>query len=623
MAKNAKISPQEHLELQRDYVKKQQLQFQHDAALKAGGGSGMVDERMLAESMRSVRYHNEHYAAGDIFDNGIESGATCMHAAYKTKGNDIEEIAFIDDGSGIVPEFLPHAVKWGGSSNDGRRNIFGRFGFGLPSASVNRGRAYDVYSRVDASEPFRRVTVDLDNLTTDRGLVRMPKVVETPLPTWIQEYVSADAGDGSIAFRGGLDAVRSVVVWRKFDRLVNPKIQASVAGLMQHLGITYAGWLPIVELVVQGKLVEPVDVLFTTPEYRWYDILGYPLAEPQDSIVVPVKDKDGEKHEVVVRFSRLPMDAYQAEVPLEGRGRPKKVRQRIRMEYNGIFITRNGRFIELANPRVLTWNPYARQVGMAIDFPPALDELFGVTPDKQSINMAPALIDLLESAGAWTAFRSLYKTVSDERSRRKAERDAELNGQDGIRPSEETIEKVIRRSHEIRGGQSKETIDEAQRNLKRKVKEIAAQTGMDEAAIAEAQEQKASTRPYRVQFQRQTDQDPFYTPTMEGTQMVLIINTGHPWYTELYSRLDENQAQLRSGLELFLWVLGAKEIDSSGEKRAFYRNERRVWSRLLADSFDIHPGVFSHTGTGGELDVEAEQADWVEEAGLNVVEESN
>lgn len=619
MAKSAtKVSPQEHLALQREYVKSQALEFQSEAA-QVAGNSGLVDERMLAESMRSVRYHNEMYAAGDIIDNAIESGASQVHVAYRTEGNSIMEMAFIDDGSGIVREFLPHAVKWGGSSNAGRRNLFGRFGFGLPSASVNRGRAFDVYSRVDTGDKFSVVTVDLDEISTGKGSVALPKVKQADLPAWVVEYIASTQGTEGAKFDGGIDKVKTVVVWRSLDKLKNPKIQAQVANMLEHLGITYAGWLPVVTLIVQGKPVEPVDVLFTSPGFRWYEIDGAPNAEPQRPITVMVKDRDGQKHEVTVRFSLLSVDAVDAEVPSEGRGPNKKIRWKIRKQYNGIFVTRNGRFIELAKPmrseekndNLITFDVYARQVGIAIDFPPALDEVFGVTPDKQSIEISESLLDLLDTEGVITAFKALKKVVADERTRRKAERDQLLTGDDE-RPSEKAIAKVIKCTLGPPQGRSPESIAEGKRNFQRKVKEISAQTGLPEEVIAETQEKKAVQRPYRVEFQRGLDQDPFYTPTMDKTQMVLIINTGHPWYTELYARLGEDQAQLRSGLELFLWVLGVKEIDATGEKRTFYRNERRSWSQMLADAFDVHPEIFSKFGPKG-VEGDEEQLAWQED----------
>ncbi|MES1169522.1 MAG: hypothetical protein ABUL47_02420, partial [Leifsonia sp.] len=283
------------------------------------------------------------------------------------------------------------------------------------------------------------------------------------------------------------------------------------------------------------------------------------------------------------------------------RGRPAYVRQKIRTEYNGFFVTRNDRFIELIRPtsnsgaKVINWSVYSRQVGVAINFPPELDDLFGVTPDKQSIIFTDRLNDLLEKNGVIRAFQSLVAGVADERTRRRIEDDS-ADDENAVRPSEKAIEKTLERDIKRTRKADQETQDEAQKNFREKVKEIAKQTGVPEPQVEAAQEKVIREKPYKVEFVAQTEDDPFYTPTMVGTQVVLRINTGHPWYRELYSRLNDDQRELRSALELMLWVLATSEVDSNGETKMFYRAERREWSRRLADAFDLHPTIFNKGG---------------------------
>ncbi len=604
-----KDSAQKHLMEQRAYVKSRHLEAQRRSA-KVAGATGLVDEKMLAQTMRAVRYEDEGHAAGDIIDNAIEAGATQVHIAFRTEGTTIKEIAFIDDGSGIDRDFLPHATKWGGSSNEGRRNTFGRFGFGLPSASVNRGTRFSVYSRVDGDEPFTAVTVDLKTLKVDGQVVSLPDPAEQDLPDWIAEYIESDDSDVSVV-EGSLDAVRTVVVWADLDRLNWKHRQQATARFREHLGITYSGWLDVCRLVVDHQLVEPVDVLFTTPGYRYFDIPGFPTAEPQQSIRFDAEDADGAKHEVTVRFSYLSVDAHDALAATGGKGAPKKARQAIRKAYNGVFVTRNGRFIEVAKPGEIQWSVYARQVGMALDFPPELDEWFGVTPDKQTIVFTDRVTAMLDANGVFRAHTTLVGQVSKERAQRKAEREAKAAKPDGPRASEETIAKVVSKDVRRTRKTGKETKEEAEENFKDRVKRLSDETGVSEDQVREAQERLDAKQPYRVDFADLGEDMPFYAPKMDGTQTVLEINTGHPWHREVYLRLADN-AEMRSALELMLFVLGACELDSTGQGRVFYRNERRAWSRMLADGFDLHAQVFS--GAASREEVEDDDATaWVED----------
>jgi hypothetical protein len=607
----------QHLAAQREYVKEQQIQAQKDVAGAARGRSGIVDERMLAETMRSVRYADEARAASDLIDNSIESGAENVHVAYKTTGTKIEQIAIIDDGSGIDKTFLPHATKWGGSSNQGKRNLFGRFGFGLPSASVNRSRAYDVFSRTEAGMPFSAVTVDLDNLVDEDGLVPLPTAEERGLPSWVVEYLLKEDADGSPVFPGGVDAVRTVVIWRSFDRLKWGNIQQSSSEFRQQFGITYAGWLRVVTIKVNGAPVEPVDVLFTTPGYRWYEIEGFPNAENKSNITFDVKDKNGAPHQVTVRFSYLSVPANNATVAPEGKGNHTKIRQRIRKEYNGFFVTRHGRFIELVKSPIINWSTYARQVGVAIDFPPELDEFFGVTPDKQTVQLSAEFENMLETHGVVRAFKALAGDVQKERAKDDVEKDRELLAKQAPdntspRPSEVTLARLVELDVKKKRKLSDETKEEAERNLRRKIKEIAGDTGVPEDVVREAQEKVQRARPYRVDFVAKADTDPYYRPYMEGIQLVLEINTEHAWYTELYTKLNADQAELRSLLEVHLWASAIGEIDAVGVNKVTLRNERLRMSDFLANAIEVHPEVFNPGMSRAELS-DLDQAPWAED----------
>lgn len=611
-----KDSAQQHLREQRAYVKSRHLQAQRRSA-KVAGSTGLVDEKMLAQTMRAVRYKDEGHAAGDVIDNAIEAGATQVHVAFRAEGTALKETAFIDDGSGIDSTFLPHAAKWGGSSNEGRRNTFGRFGFGLPSASVNRGTRFTVYSRTESSEPFTAVTVDLKNLQVEGQVVSLPEPSEQDLPQWIVDYVESSNADAA-SFEGGLAAVRTVVVWSDLDRLEWKNRQQATARYREHLGITYAGWLDVCRLVVDHLEVEPVDVLFTTPDYRFYDIPGFPKADPQQSIRFEAEDSHGAKHEVVVRFSYLSIEAHDATVATGGKGAPKKIRQAIRKAYNGFFVTRNGRFIEIAQPSQIQWSIYARQVGVALDFPPELDELFGVTPDKQTIVFTDRVTAMLDAQGVFRAFNTLVGQVAKERRQRKFEREQRAEDSDSPRASEETIAKVVSKDVRRTRKLGVETKKEAEDNFQERVKRLASETGVSEDQVREAQERLDTNKPYRIDFADLTDDMPFYVPKMDGTQTVLEINTEHPWYREVYLRLADDP-EMRSALELMLFVLGACELDSSGQARVFYRNERRAWSRLLADGFDLHAQVFS--GAGSREEVEDDDATaWAEDETDTVVD---
>ena len=103
----------------------------------------------FVESMRSTRYDHTGTAIDELNDNAIEAGANTISIAFD---NDKKPtgIAVIDNGHGMQPNMLRRAAAWGGTHrhNSSKREGMGRFGFGLPSASVNQARRFTVYSKL-------------------------------------------------------------------------------------------------------------------------------------------------------------------------------------------------------------------------------------------------------------------------------------------------------------------------------------------------------------------------------------------------------------------------------------------------------------------------------------------
>ena len=126
-----------------------------------------VTEKVM-ESMRDNGYRDIRKALNDLIDNSEQAGAKKI-AVLSTSGKDnvknakerITNIAVIDDGHGMYPDMLPVAIKWGGTDRYDERDGLGRFGFGLPTASISVTRQYEVYSKVKDGEWYK-ITVDLN-----------------------------------------------------------------------------------------------------------------------------------------------------------------------------------------------------------------------------------------------------------------------------------------------------------------------------------------------------------------------------------------------------------------------------------------------------------------------------
>jgi hypothetical protein len=602
------------LDKQNDYVKQDRIKRMQDYVDKRKGGSGgLFDAELAVKSMRSAGYRTEAHAAADIIDNSIESGATQIHLVTNQTNGQTSDIAFIDDGSGILASFLPWAVSWGASAqhgDEGKRNTFGRFGFGLPTASVNRGTKFQVISRT--TDDFHMVTVDIVNLPrgTD-GLPIQPQIEPGKLPKWVIEYLS----DKDTSFRGGLKAAKTVVVWSGLDRLSTRSLPELESLMLRHFGVTYAGWLNQVAIAVNGTAVVPIDVLFTSRNALYFDVKGT-RADDHGSQIVPVKTPGG-VFEMTVRIAALGADAQTVKLDTGKKGQPPKIREKIRKEYNGFFMTRHGRFIELWKPNDIegiNWNNYMRQVAVHIDFPPELDEVFGITPDKQVIRPMPLVVELLESKGIFRTMRNLVKGVADERSRRKAEREGRV--EDGSRVSERVMDRVTQMDVLTSQPQSLDKVtkreEEARKNLEQVVRNKAKKAGVSAEVIRSAVVEETSTKRFRVELASLGANGVFFHSFPIGMQTVLQINVDHAFFKDVYSKIEPGQFELLSGIELLLFTLALCESDSMGEKAAFYSNEKIRWSQYLTTMIHVQNDVISNSDLGnftGENAIEVQETD--------------
>lgn len=74
---------------------------------------------------------------------------------------------------------------------------------------------------------------------------------------------------------------------------------------------------------------------------------------------------------------------------------------------------------------------------------------------------------------------------------------------------------------------------------------------------------------------------PFYRRL--GEQKRIVINTEHPFYSTIYIRAGE----AKHALEVMLFVLAERELDSNGDAETFYKSECQKWSDPLRHALDV------------------------------------
>ncbi|HEX2027458.1 MAG TPA: hypothetical protein VHF25_05610 [Nitriliruptorales bacterium] len=402
------------------------------------------------------------------------------------------------------------------------------------------------------------------------GKVVVPEPAVRQLPEWVVGYAAAK-------FPGGLDALRTVVVWGKLDRITWKTTKKLETELLHHFGLVYRGFFRQVTLSVHGTTVEPIDPLFVSESARYY-AYDEQRAESLPPMELTVKGQDGQPDGVVrLRFSYMPPGFFAKDKSKKALGKNANPRFAVRKQNTGIIVCRHGRQIDVVDRSPLTtFVNNDRYIGIELDFPAELDEEFGVTTAKQQISFSERVWNLLREHGFLRTLEGLRTRWKEDSGDMAAEQELDP---DLPRPSEQVMQEadeIIRHKPP-----TEDQEQEAEENLKREIDRMSKESGVDPEAVKQQKEREISARPFKVERERRPD-GPFYRVEQQGGQLVLFVNIAHRFFTDVYNLMDGIEgARIRAALELLLFVLGQCELDASGQGRAWYMSERIQWSQRL------------------------------------------
>lgn len=612
--KNNKMVVSEDLLKQREYQRK----LQED-----GFDFGLVFANAFVRGMRDIGYKSTATALHELIDNSIQAEADNVHVllGYNPDNKSQkkpDKLAVIDNGHGMDPLMIRASVLWGGTHRENDRTGFGRYGYGMPSACVSIGQQYSVYSLVSDGDGWHNVTIDLEAISRDEyrnhnGHVIAPEPKAGDPPEWVMQYIKEHFGNSQHG---------TVVIIDKIDRLTYSTTQNLRDFFFQQFGITYRNFIRQVKLHVDGKLVEPIDPLFITEGFRFYDV-DEDRAEALEPHMIEVKDRD--KKEIAgiikVRYSYMPPTFLRTpEDKLKGGGNKLNERFPIRKDNNGVIVLRAGRQIDVVNSKCpwTTFQNNDRYIGVEVDFPPVLDEDFSITTSKQQIVIKQRIWDILENNGVYDAISQMRKRYLKESAAIKAE---PVKAEEEKRPSEHAMEEAQVLAPISPTPETPEQKKTGQDKLNREADKRSKQTGVPAEDIIRQLIAEAQGRPFKVEFIDHPGA-PFYRMEQIGGQKVLYINRAHRFYSEIYVA-SYSTPHSRAGLETLLFVMGDCELKANPEIKLFYERERGLWSNYLNTALD-KLSKWENTNDNMAADLEAAEAEQAEkERQASVAAEAN
>lgn len=544
----------------------------------------------FVRGMRDIGYKGTSFALAELVDNAMQASATRIDVIFGFDGRSTpNRIAVVDNGHGMEPKMIRASLVWGAGTRANDRSGFGKYGYGLPSASVSQCHRVTIYSMVEGGE-WHSAYLDIDEIAsgewTKGNRIEMPEQKAEKPPVFVLEHLKK---------AGQLESFASgtIVVWEGLDRVEPKRREGLRANLVTDLGVIYRNFLVECPMTIDGVKVQPCDPLFLTEGFRYHDLDGDKAIE-LDPAVVQVTDK--ETGEVMgsmrVRYARMPATFFRKpeakHTNRPGRGNTNE-RLEIADRNNGIIFCRNGRQIDVIRPPRSLGSINAttdRFWSVEVDFDATLDELFSITTSKQQVRPEERVWDMLkDKANLFSvigqmraAYEKEAKVIASELETKKEEQRASVTAIEGgakfrsTKPPKETPEREAAASE----------------NLEREAQKRAKKAGLDPAAVKREIEAERQGKTHDVAVE-DLPGAPFFRCVDEGGTRVLYLNSAHPFYTELYAG-PGSSPRLRAGLEIVLWALGEAEADADpdSDRRSFYERDRAsLWTPYIADSLKV------------------------------------
>lgn len=354
----------------------------------------VIPASLAITAMRDSGYKNTAYALAELIDNAVQAEASLVQVVCQEQWEEIstrrrrriQSIGVLDNGIGMDAETLRLSLQFGNGTRLNDRSGIGRFGMGLPNASISQAGRVEVWTWQNGVGNALYSYLDVREIQAGRlRAVPRPELMAPP-SEWLEH--SSELGETG-----------TLVVWSEIDqaRLTWKTAKATLENTSRLAGRVYRKRIHSGEVDIQliaeddenevqyDQYVEANDPMYLiapsdTPAPFGTSPMFQQWGERDQKFVIPVDDRD---YEVVVRISW----AKQETVPEDGTDRGSKPYGKHAARNVGVSLMRADREIDLDSSWARSYEPTERWWGVEVDFPPGLDEVFGLTNNKQSANI--------------------------------------------------------------------------------------------------------------------------------------------------------------------------------------------------------------------------------------------
>lgn len=368
----------------------------------------IFDVMGMGMSIRHSEYKDITSAISELVDNSIEANATkiyiildCIVDHKKTNGKEkVENIYILDNGSGMDKKEVENCLSFGKGSNE-NATYMSKFGVGLSQASLFAAPMVRVYSWKDNYNDAYSTYLSANEMRTGKQ-TKIDIATRCTIPEKIKENLS---NKEDFLFHGTL------VEWSGVDNIKFKRTSTIIDKILIELGQRFRLYLEDnVEIIVYAlgsgckkenkvKIIDPLFLSAKSKELIFNaEVVGEesfkyefaePFFEPFEEWTYSV-EYNGKKGDVKIVTSIIKEKFYYNEHYLKKGQFPGDTDiGKIVKEYEGISFIRSNREIEFGRFNLYknVNTPTHRWWGMNIYFGPELDDFFGVSNNKQHVEI--------------------------------------------------------------------------------------------------------------------------------------------------------------------------------------------------------------------------------------------
>jgi hypothetical protein len=590
-----------------------------------GESFDLVPPELAVEAMRDNGYRNAAYALAELVDNSIQAGANQVEVlcaervipgAQRDRRN-LWQVAVLDNGDGMTPEVLQIALQFGNGTRRGAKSGIGRFGMGLPSASISQCTRVEVWSWTSSRAEALYTYIDVDEIV-DRKMREVPKPVKRPVPDMWLEASTADTRTNG-----------TLVVWSSIDRCTWKTGLTVIKNCEFVVGRMYRKFIESGEVSIrmaafeEGAPKAPSEDRLAVANDPNYLMLGTSTPDPYDKVAMFEPDGDtgqqtfevkfrGDVHQVTLRFSVAKREAREGARNAGQTPYGKHAGNNI-----GVSVVRERRELNLDLGLVSGHDTRERWWGAEIEFPAALDDVFGVPNNKQEArnfaeltkkipeifdgDQSPAAVldELDEENDPRKTLIEIVQTIDRRlqviRGQIKVQTANAKGGEGRERHRAEKFATEVTRQRKEEGWTGESDAGESALDAERE-SEIAGVLLEDGIEEADAQDMAAEVVRSGIKYiltKGDVDGAAFFTVRSIAGELFVKLNVNHPVYENLVEALDEEDGgradgsmDLRErldrasiGLRLLLMAWARYEDEQPAQRRMDLQEIRTDWGR--------------------------------------------